>query len=85
MPTEGEDDLNLAWEMAEVARITLYQTAETDETAVSCEDFAEVHEILADISSEREGFDESITDYQQVRSTALRTGRKKPTLVNTVE
>jgi hypothetical protein len=62
---DGDDDLNLAWEMAEMARLTLYQVAETDET-ISPEDFAEVHEILADISSEREGFADAVTDYQQV-------------------
>lgn len=68
---EGDDDLNLAWETAEVARVTLYQVAETDESAVSPEDLAEVHEILADISSERESFDDAITDFQQVRVTCV--------------
>ena len=62
---DDDGDLGLAWEMAELARVIL--TANKDAAVDAASRLAEAHELLADISAEKEQFDPAINDFEEVR------------------
>lgn len=61
---QGEDDLQLAWEVAETARLGFEQNSGAPE--VEEEHFGEVHELLGEIGAEMENFPQAVTDYEKV-------------------
>lgn len=60
----AEEDLQLAWEVAETARLGFEQHAGAD--GVEDEHFGEVHELLGEIGAEMENFAQAISDYEKV-------------------
>jgi hypothetical protein len=65
----GEEDLQLAWEVADMARVVFEKNSEDDN--VTIEALAEVYELLGDIGAERDSFEESVADYEKVRPPEL--------------
>lgn len=61
---QGEDDLQLAWEVAETTRLGFEQHAGAPE--VEEEHIGEVHELLGEIGAEMENFPQAVTDYETV-------------------
>jgi hypothetical protein len=71
-PEEGNDgssadDLQLAFEVADMARLVFERNADCEE--VTAEVLGETFELLGDIGAEEERFPESIEDYEKVRAT----------------
>lgn len=64
--TGGEEDLQLAWEVAEMARLAIERdSSHADVTRDVC---GEAYELLGDIGAERDAFDEAVSDYASVCS-----------------
>jgi tetratricopeptide (TPR) repeat protein len=60
---DGSGDLQLAFEVADMARIVFERHAGREE--VTPEVTTEVHEVLGDIGAEEERFEEAIADYER--------------------
>lgn len=65
----GEEDLQLAWEVADMARVVFEKNSHDDK--VTTEVMAEVYELLGDIGAERDSFEESVADYEKVCPSEL--------------
>jgi hypothetical protein len=64
--TGGDEDLELAWEVAETARIGMEHNQGGPD--VDAQQITETYQLLGDIGSERELFPEAILDYEKVKS-----------------
>ena len=62
--TGGDEDLELAWEVAETARIGMKNNMESSQ--VNNDTLTELYQLLGDICAERELFAEALIDYEQV-------------------
>ena len=64
----ADEDLDLAWEVAETARIGMEHNQGSAQ--VSAEQLTETYQLLGDIGAERELFPEAVSDYEKVRLPA---------------
>jgi hypothetical protein len=62
--TGGDEDLDLAWEVAETARLGM--TNNLDSSRVTNDTLTELYQLLGDVCAERELFPEALIDYEQV-------------------
>lgn len=62
--TGGDEDLEIAWEVAETSRIGM--TNNLDSSRVTKDDLTELYQTLGDICAERELFPEALIDYEEV-------------------
>lgn len=74
--TGGDEDLELAWEVAETARIGMTNNLESSQ--VTKDTLTELYQLLGDVCAERELFTEALIDYEQVCGCILQSMMHKP-------